>query len=79
VSYELILTQRLDYIEEHLTKIAAAIGYPYLPMKDAAGVRIPPAVLELVDAGKRVQAIKLYRELTGLGLAEAKAVVDKLG
>ena len=48
-------------------------------MKDAAGVGIPPVVLELVDAGKRVQAIKLYRELTGLGLAEAKAVVDKLG
>ncbi len=79
MSYELILTQRLDYIEEHLTKIAAAIGYPYVPMNDAAGVGIPPAVLELVDAGKRVQAIKLYRELTGLGLAEAKTVVDKLG
>jgi hypothetical protein len=44
MSYELILTQRLDYIEEHLTKIAAAIGYPYVPMKDAAGAGIPPAV-----------------------------------
>jgi ribosomal protein L7/L12 len=79
MSYEQILTQRLDYIEEHLKKIAAAIGYPYVPMKDAAGAGIPPAVLKLVDAGKRVQAIKLYRELTGLGLADAKAVVDKLG
>jgi hypothetical protein len=34
-------------------------------MKSAAGAGIPPAVLELVNAGKTVQAIQLYRELTG--------------
>jgi ribosomal protein L7/L12 len=78
MTYELILTQRLDYIEEHLTKIAAAISYPYVPMKDAVGAGIPPAVVDLVNAGKSIQAIRLYRELTGVGLAEAKAVVDKL-
>jgi hypothetical protein len=44
MSCEQILTQRLDYIEEHLKKIAAAIGYPYVPMKDAAGAGIPPVV-----------------------------------
>lgn len=79
MTYELVLTQRLDYIEEHLTKIAAAIGYPYVPMKDAVGAGIPLAVVQLVQDGKKVQAIKLYRELTGMGLAEAKAVVDRLG
>jgi ribosomal protein L7/L12 len=31
-----------------------------------------------VNAGRRMQATQLYRELTGLGLAEAKAIVDKL-
>jgi ribosomal protein L7/L12 len=47
-------------------------------MKDAVGAGVPPAVLELVQNGKRMPATQLYRELTGVGLAEAKAVVDKL-
>jgi len=79
MTYELILIKRLDYIEEHLTKIAAAIGYAYVPMKDAVAAGIPPAVVELVDAGKKIQAIQLYRELTGAGLKEAKDVIDNLG
>ena len=48
-------------------------------MNDAVGAGIPQAVVQLAQDGKKVQAIKLYRELTGMGLAEAKAVVDRLG
>lgn len=32
----------------------------------------------LVRAGRKVEAIKAYRELTGTGLAEAKAAVERL-
>ena len=32
----------------------------------------------LVKAGRKIEAIKLYRELTGVGLAEAKDAVEKL-
>jgi ribosomal protein L7/L12 len=32
----------------------------------------------LLQGGKMIQAIKIYRELTGAGLAEAKAAVDQL-
>jgi ribosomal protein L7/L12 len=32
----------------------------------------------LIRAGRKIEAIKLYRELTGAGLAEAKAAVEKL-
>jgi ribosomal protein L7/L12 len=35
-----------------------------------------PRLIELLQAGKEIQAIKLYRELTGVGLAEAKDAVD---
>jgi ribosomal protein L7/L12 len=35
-----------------------------------------PRLVELLQAGKEIQAIKLYRELTGVGLAEAKDAVD---
>jgi ribosomal protein L7/L12 len=32
----------------------------------------------LVRAGRKVEAIKVYRELTGASLAKAKEVVDRL-
>ncbi|SDT46257.1 ribosomal protein L7/L12 [Microlunatus soli] len=35
-------------------------------------------VLRLVREGKKIRAIKVYRELTGVGLAEAKAAVEGL-
>lgn len=35
-------------------------------------------VAELVKAGRKIEAIKLYRELTGAGLAEAKEAVEKM-
>lgn len=35
-------------------------------------------VKRLVRSGEKIQAIKLYRELTGLGLAEAKEDVERL-
>ncbi len=35
-------------------------------------------VLELVRGGKKIQAIKLYRERHGVGLAEAKDAVEAL-
>ncbi|MFA6044339.1 MAG: 50S ribosomal protein L7/L12 [Phycisphaerales bacterium] len=36
-------------------------------------------VLKAVDAAKKIQVIKVVREATGLGLAEAKALVDVPG
>ncbi|MBY8342993.1 ribosomal protein L7/L12 [Streptomyces spinosirectus] len=33
----------------------------------------------LLVEGKKIQAIKVYREATGAGLKEAKEAVDKLG
>ena len=35
-------------------------------------------VIELVRAGKQIEAIKVHHEETGLGLAEAKKAVDQL-
>ena len=37
-----------------------------------------PRVIELIQAGNQIGAIKLYRELTGEGLKEAKDAVDEL-
>ena len=37
---------------------------------------IPAAALEAIDAGRLIEAIKIVREATGLGLKEAKDVVE---
>jgi len=39
---------------------------------------IPADVIDLVLAGKKIQAIKRYRNLTGTSLVEAKALIDGL-
>jgi large subunit ribosomal protein L7/L12 len=44
----------------------------------SVAAREDPRVIELLQAGKEIHAIKLYRELTGVGLAEAKDAVDRL-
>lgn len=36
------------------------------------------ALLDLVEAGRKIEAIRLYREQTGSGLAEAKEAVESL-
>lgn len=36
------------------------------------------AVIEAVDNGKKIEAIKLLREETGIGLREAKQEIDRL-
>ncbi|MBX3088297.1 MAG: 50S ribosomal protein L7/L12 [Cryobacterium sp.] len=54
--------------------MAAAAAAPKAEEKDSFDV-----VLKGVDAAKKIQVIKVVREATGLGLAEAKAFVDAPG
>ena len=39
---------------------------------------VPADVLKAVAEGRKIVAIKLLREATGLGLANAKVIVDRL-
>jgi large subunit ribosomal protein L7/L12 len=52
----------------------AAGAAPAAAAKDSFDV-----VLKAVDAAKKIGCIKVVREITGLGLAEAKALVDAPG
>ena len=48
-------------------------------MTDATGRdALPPEVMEAWRAGRKIEAIRILREKTGAGLAEAKAAVDAL-
>jgi ribosomal protein L7/L12 len=58
------LERKLDALLRH-----AGIDLPKLAAEEAAA---------LARAGRKIEAIKLYREYTGCGLAEAKAKVESL-
>ena len=66
---------RLDYIEKQLE---ALFPGQYVTFATAGAAGMPPGVIELVRAGKTIAAIKVYRDATGAGLAEAKAAVDSI-
>jgi hypothetical protein len=38
---------------------------------------LPPEVIEAIRQGRKVEAIKILREAKGLGLANAKVLVDR--
>jgi hypothetical protein len=42
----------------------------------AAASNYPPGVLAALDRGRMIEAIKIYREATGVGLKEAKKAVE---
>ncbi|MGE7434945.1 ribosomal protein L7/L12 [Kitasatospora sp. NPDC001175] len=69
------LAQRLNTIESKLDAIMTYLNLTHpLPETDP---RRMPEVLELVQAGKKIQAIKAYRQRTGFGLKRAKDAIDQ--
>lgn len=66
------VTRRLNRLEDKVDLLLkhAGLEEPPLPRQDE--------VVALVRAGKKIEAIKVYREATGVGLAEAKAAVERL-
>lgn len=44
--------------------------------QDSFGIN--PRILDLIARGQKIQAIKLYREDTGTGLAEAKEAIEQI-
>lgn len=52
-------------------------GYP-APARPGAPA-LPAEFYSLISQGKKIQAIKMYRELTGVGLKQAKDFVDGIG
>ena len=73
-SYVDQIFKRIQRIEDQLVVLSERAGVPF---DDPAG-DAPPEVVELARAGDRMGAIMKYRELTGAGLDEARAVVEAL-
>lgn len=73
------LRRQLDRIESMLRAIMSHLDVSFEEARrDGVSESVSESVRRLVRQGKKIEAIKLYREATGLGLAEAKAAVERL-
>ena len=69
------LRRRVAKLERTVDFLLEQLKLTYV---DNPGVEASPDIMELVREGKKIEAIKAYREKTGAGLAEAKQYIDSL-
>ncbi|OBI10489.1 ribosomal protein L7/L12 [Mycobacterium scrofulaceum] len=78
--------RRLALLEQQVRLLSERLEVPCPTFGSDVGVTasgafengVPAEVVGLARSGNKIAAIKLYRELTGAGLREAKEVVDPL-
>lgn len=68
------LKNRVAELEERLEFLYKHLGAQYSNQPPWAD----PRVMDALRRGNKIEAIKIYRELTNTGLAEAKAVIDRI-
>lgn len=70
-----LLRSRVNELEDRLNFLYRRLNVEYAdPNSDPV---LSPQVQEALRGGNKIEAIKIYRELTGVGLAEAKQAIDQ--
>jgi ribosomal protein L7/L12 len=70
----LLLQSRVRELEAKLQFLYRRFNIDYVdPNSDP---KLAPEIQEALRRGNKIEAIKIYRELTGVGLAEAKQAID---
>ncbi len=54
-------------------------GSSATPSEPSMSSSLPPAVIEAMQRGRKIEAIRLLRAASGMGLKEAKEAVEALG
>ena len=62
---------KLHLIENKVDLLLDHAGIEYDPF-----AKLPEDILRALQTGKKIEAIKLYREATGVGLKEAKEFIE---
>lgn len=68
------LRARVAELERRLEFLYKRMGVEYIDNPGMADSRI----IALIKKGNKIEAIKMYRELTNTGLAEAKNAVEQI-
>lgn len=71
--------RRIAALESKVTDLYRKLGEREPDLSNRAVDDPDPRLIELIQRGKQIEAIKLYRELTGKGLADAQRDVRELG
>ena len=69
------LRQRVAKLERQIAFLLERLRLEY---PEEAGQGVSPETIDLVQRGKKIQAIKLFRQETGAGLSDAKEFIDSL-
>jgi hypothetical protein len=70
-----LLRSRVNDLEDRLKFLYRRLNIEYVdPDSDPT---LSPQIQEALRRGNKIEAIKIYREVTGVGLAEAKQVIDR--
>jgi ribosomal protein L7/L12 len=69
------LRKRVEKLER---QVAVLFNHLRLEYHEEPTTGVSPKILDLVRKGRKIQAIKLYREETGVGLREAKLFIESL-
>ena len=69
--------QRLRTLETQVAYLFRHLGLDPADAVPTAAGGLDPEVVGLVNAGNKIQAIKVHRDRTGLGLAEAKDAIEE--
>ena len=69
------LRQRVALLERQVAFLMAQLGVEYY---EEPNTGVSPEILDLVRQGRKIEAIKWYRQQAGVGLREAKEFVDSL-
>ena len=69
------LRSRINELEDRLKFLYRRLNIDYV--EPSANPVLLPQIQDALRRGNKIEAIKIYRELTGVGLAEAKDAIDK--
>jgi ribosomal protein L7/L12 len=70
-----LLKSRINELEDRLNFLYRRLNIEYAdPGSDPL---FSPEIQEALRRGNKIEAIKIYRELTGVGLAEAKQAIER--
>lgn len=69
------LRSRINELEDRLKLLYRHLNIEYL--ESGSDPVMSPKIQAALRSGNKIEAIKLYREMTGIGLAEAKDVIDR--
>ena len=68
------LRQRVDRLERHIDFLTQALGLTYEDEPPA----VSPQLIDLLRRGKKIMAIKVYRQTTGASLSACKEYIESL-